>query len=67
MLDSSGSVLGRTEGQKRYTGFEITDNPELKSHRQLRVDMADHCAAQISEYVQQTIPVAAASHVSGAP
>jgi hypothetical protein len=66
VLDSSGSVLGRTEGQKRYTGFELTDDPKLKSNRQLRVDMADHCAAQIGEYMQ-TLPIAAPSHVSTAP
>ncbi len=66
VLDASGSVLGRTEGQKRYTGFELTDNPELKNDRQLRVDMADHCAAQISKFVQ-ALPVAAASPISAAP
>ncbi len=66
VLDASGRVLGRTEGRKRFTGYELINNPAFRTDRELRIDMADHCAAQIGEYVQ-SIPIAPRSRVSAAP
>ena len=64
VLDARGVVLGRTEGRKRFTGYELINNPAFRTKRELRIDMANHCAAQIGKYVQ-TLP--AADHVSTAP
>ena len=64
VLDTWGSVLGRTEGRKRFTGWELINNPAFRTDRELRIDMANHCAAQIGEYMQT---LAAAGHVSTAP
>ena len=66
VFDASGRVLGHTRGERRSTDFEVTDTSMFKSDRQIRVDLADYCAAQISEYVQ-ALPATAPGAVSAAP
>ena len=68
VLDASGNRLGHTEGRKDYVGYELKpgDNPAFKRDRKVRLEMLDHCASQISEYVQ-SLPIARASQVSAGP
>ena len=68
VLDASGNLIGHTEGQKNYVGYELNmaDNPAFKSDREVRLDMLDNCASQISEYVQ-SLPIEGANQVSAGP
>jgi hypothetical protein len=66
LRDASGKVLGHISGKKRYTGLEITDSPESKSERELRWDMAEHCADQIGRYVR-TLPAPPPNDIAVGP
>jgi hypothetical protein len=68
VLEASGNLLGHTEGQKSYTGYELNlaGNPIFKSDREVRLDMLDHCASQISKYVQ-SLPIEGADQISVGP
>jgi hypothetical protein len=68
VLDATGNLLGHTEGEKSSTGYEINpaDNPLIKGDHAVRLDMLDHCARQISEYVQ-SLPIEGADQISVGP
>jgi len=55
LLDASQGVLGKTEGHKQYTGFELNpkDNPGFKGDDAIRRSMAEHCAAELTEFVRE--------------
>jgi hypothetical protein len=55
LRDASQGVLGETDGHKQYTGFELNskDNPGFKGDDALRRSMAEHCAAELTEFVRE--------------
>ena len=65
VIDAAGELLGHTEGQQGFAGYEfwMADNPAFRSDREVRLDMLERCASQISEYVQ-SLPIAGANQVS---